>query len=195
MGTSCTDSMASPATWMESGGVAGRAWDLAGLLQVPPAGHWQVGLQLHCRSLAIFLGVILDFFGWDFWWTEALFPAQYCIAADLLIAVNHISKAIKDKPICQYVDGLYQPWSNWGWFAIAFHVEYVFVSGVTVSQASHHWGQSESLRYFLTAIVCPVGVGWLALAYLVSRVFPSAYQWEGPRVCSTIGALVPLNQW
>ena len=54
-------------------------------------------------------------------------------------------------------------------------------------------GQSEPIRYLLSALIFPVGVAWLALCFGVSKLFPKKHQWEGPKVCSTIGAFLQVG--
>ena len=55
-------------------------------------------------------------------------------------------------------------------------------------------GTSAPIRYLLSALIFPIGVSWLALAYLVSRLLiPQDYAWEGPKVCSTVGAFLQLG--
>ncbi|CAL1148030.1 unnamed protein product [Cladocopium goreaui] len=54
-------------------------------------------------------------------------------------------------------------------------------------------GQSEPIRYLLSALIFPVGIAWLALGYGLSRFFPEKYHWEGPKVCSTMGAFLQVG--
>eukprot|EP00435_Cladocopium_sp_Y103_P019777 s447_g4.t2 len=54
-------------------------------------------------------------------------------------------------------------------------------------------GQSEPVRYLLSALIFPVGVSWLALCFGVSKLFPKKRQWEGPKVCSTMGAFLQVG--
>lgn len=54
-------------------------------------------------------------------------------------------------------------------------------------------GQSEPIRYLLSALIFPVGVAWMALCYAVSKLFPKKYHWEGPKVCSTMGAFLQVG--
>ena len=54
-------------------------------------------------------------------------------------------------------------------------------------------GQSESVRYFLSVVIFPIGVAWLALGYAVSRLFGKKHRWEGPKVCSTMGAFLQVG--
>ncbi|CAL1127286.1 unnamed protein product [Cladocopium goreaui] len=54
-------------------------------------------------------------------------------------------------------------------------------------------GQSESTRYLLSALIFPSGVAWLALCFAVSKLFPKKHQWEGPKVCSTMGAFLQVG--
>eukprot|EP00435_Cladocopium_sp_Y103_P048352 s328_g14.t1 len=53
-------------------------------------------------------------------------------------------------------------------------------------------GQSEVARYILKATIFPAGVAWLSLAYAVSQLFPK-FRWQGPKVCSTIGAFLQVG--
>lgn len=54
-------------------------------------------------------------------------------------------------------------------------------------------GQSEPVRYLLSALIFPLGVAWLALRFGVSKLFPKKRQWEGPKVCSTMGAFLQVG--
>mmetsp|Transcript_86921 Transcript_86921/g.137868 ORF Transcript_86921/g.137868 Transcript_86921/m.137868 type:complete len:434 (-) Transcript_86921:101-1402(-) len=54
-------------------------------------------------------------------------------------------------------------------------------------------GQSEPIRYLLSALIFPSGVAWLALCFAVSKLFPKKHQWEGPKVCSTMGAFLQVG--
>ena len=54
-------------------------------------------------------------------------------------------------------------------------------------------GQSEPIRYLLSALIFPTGVAWLALCFAVSKLFPEKHQWEGPKVCSTMGAFLQVG--
>jgi len=54
-------------------------------------------------------------------------------------------------------------------------------------------GQSEPVRYLLSALIFPLGVAWLALCFGVSKLFPKKRQWEGPKVCSTMGAFLQVG--
>ena len=54
-------------------------------------------------------------------------------------------------------------------------------------------GQFEPIRYLLGAMIFPVGVAWLGLAYAVSRLLPKKQRWEGPKVCSTMGAFLQVG--
>ena len=38
-----------------------------------------------------------------------------------------------------------------------------------------------------------MGIAWLALGYGLSRFFPEKYHWEGPKVCSTMGAFLQVG--
>eukprot|EP00438_Fugacium_kawagutii_P015408 Skav211236 [mRNA] locus=scaffold180:160442:160924:- [translate_table: standard] len=54
-------------------------------------------------------------------------------------------------------------------------------------------GQSEPVRYLMSALIFPIGVAWLALGYGVSQLFPKKYRWEGPKVVSTMGAFCQVG--
>ena len=54
-------------------------------------------------------------------------------------------------------------------------------------------GQSEPVRYLLSALIFPLGVAWMALCYALSKLFPKKHHWEGPKVCSTMGAFLQLG--
>ena len=54
-------------------------------------------------------------------------------------------------------------------------------------------GQSEPVRYLLSALIFPLGVAWLALCFGVSKLFPKKHQWEGPKVCWTMGAFLQVG--
>lgn len=54
-------------------------------------------------------------------------------------------------------------------------------------------GNSEPIRYLLSAMIFPTGVFWLGLACLVSRLFPKKRRWEWPKVCSTMGAFLQVG--
>jgi len=54
-------------------------------------------------------------------------------------------------------------------------------------------GQSEPIRYLLSALIFPMGIAWLSLGYGLSRFFPEKYHWEGPKVCSTMGAFLQVG--
>ena len=54
-------------------------------------------------------------------------------------------------------------------------------------------GNSEPIRYLLSALIFPTGVLWLGLACAVSRLFPKKHHWEWPKVCSTMGAFLQVG--
>eukprot|EP00438_Fugacium_kawagutii_P015411 Skav211239 [mRNA] locus=scaffold180:194152:195698:- [translate_table: standard] len=53
--------------------------------------------------------------------------------------------------------------------------------------------QTESVRYLFSALIFPIGIAWLALCYGVSRLLPTKYRWEGPKVVSTMGAFCQVG--
>ena len=54
-------------------------------------------------------------------------------------------------------------------------------------------GQSEPIRYLLSALIFPLGIAWLALCYFVSLFLPEKHRWAGPKVCSTMGAFLQVG--
>jgi len=42
-------------------------------------------------------------------------------------------------------------------------------------------------------LIFPLGVAWMALCYALSKLFPKKHHWEGPKVCSTMGAFLQLG--
>jgi len=54
-------------------------------------------------------------------------------------------------------------------------------------------GQSEPIRYLLSALIFPVGVAWLAICLGVSRLFPKSYRWNGYKVVSCIGTFLQVG--
>eukprot|EP00438_Fugacium_kawagutii_P014432 Skav225772 [mRNA] locus=scaffold1577:17190:18040:+ [translate_table: standard] len=64
---------------------------------------------------------------------------------------------------------------------------------VTVEWHLNVRGQSETVRYLLSALIFPLGMAWLVLVYALSRFLPAEYHWEGPKTCSTIGAFLQLG--
>lgn len=54
-------------------------------------------------------------------------------------------------------------------------------------------GNSEPIRYLLSALIFPTGVLWLGLACAVSRLLPKKHRWEWPKVCSTMGAFLQVG--
>ena len=54
-------------------------------------------------------------------------------------------------------------------------------------------GDQESTRYFLRAMIFPVGLIWLALVFQVSQFFPQKLRWQWPKVLSTMGAVLQLG--
>ena len=60
-----------------------------------------------------------------------------------------------------------------------------------------HWtwntGQSEPIRYLLSALIFPAGVAWLTSCFVVSKLLPERYQWDGSKVASCIGAFLQVG--
>ena len=55
-------------------------------------------------------------------------------------------------------------------------------------------GQSEVVRYLLSAMIFPIGVMWLILVYGLTRLFrKKKYHWEIAKVSSTVGAFLQLG--
>ncbi len=54
-------------------------------------------------------------------------------------------------------------------------------------------GQSEPIRYLLSALIFPVGVAWLSTCFAVSKLFPQKYHWNGSKVTSCIGAFLQVG--
>eukprot|EP00434_Breviolum_minutum_P042683 symbB.v1.2.038008.t1/scaffold5375.1/size55718/2 len=54
-------------------------------------------------------------------------------------------------------------------------------------------GQSEPIRYLLSALIFPVGVAWLAICWGVSKLFSERYHWNGSKVVSCIGAFLQVG--
>ena len=45
-------------------------------------------------------------------------------------------------------------------------------------------GQNAVIRYLLSSMIFPVGVAWLGVGFLVSKLMPQKFQWAGPKVRS-----------
>eukprot|EP00434_Breviolum_minutum_P026069 symbB.v1.2.023046.t1/scaffold2073.1/size90365/7 len=54
-------------------------------------------------------------------------------------------------------------------------------------------GQSEPIRYLLSALIFPVGLTWLSLCFGISKLFAEKYHWSGPKVLSTMGAFLQVS--
>ena len=54
-------------------------------------------------------------------------------------------------------------------------------------------GDSESTRYWLSAMIFPVGVVWLSLLFVASKLLSEKHRWEGPKVLSAMGAFLQLG--
>ena len=54
-------------------------------------------------------------------------------------------------------------------------------------------GQSEPIRYLLSALIFPVGVAWLSTCFAVSKLLPKKYHWNGSKVTSCIGAFLQVG--
>ena len=54
-------------------------------------------------------------------------------------------------------------------------------------------GQSEPIRYLLSALIFPVGVAWLTICWGVSKLFSERYHWNGSKVVSCIGAFLQVG--
>jgi len=54
-------------------------------------------------------------------------------------------------------------------------------------------GQSEPIRYLLSALIFPAGVAWLTSCFVVSKLLPERYQWDGSKVASCIGAFLQVG--
>jgi len=54
-------------------------------------------------------------------------------------------------------------------------------------------GQSEPIRYLLSALIFPVGLGWLFMCWGVSKLFPPRYRWSGSKVVSCMGAFLQVG--
>ena len=56
-----------------------------------------------------------------------------------------------------------------------------------------HTGQSEPIRYLLSALIFPVGLAWLSICWGVSKLFPARRHWSGPKVASCMGAFLQVG--
>ena len=54
-------------------------------------------------------------------------------------------------------------------------------------------GQSEPIRYLMSALIFPVGVAWLSTCFAVSKLLPERYHWNGSKVTSCIGAFLQVG--
>ncbi len=61
------------------------------------------------------------------------------------------------------------------------------------SSSDWNTGQSEPIRYLLSALIFPVGVAWLATCWGVSKLFPQRFHWDGSKVTSCIGAFLQVG--
>ncbi|CAK9030105.1 TRP domain-containing protein [Durusdinium trenchii] len=54
-------------------------------------------------------------------------------------------------------------------------------------------GQNAVIRYLLSSMIFPVGVAWLGVGFLVSKLMPQKFQWAGPKVASCMGAFLQVG--
>ena len=78
------------------------------------------------------------------------------------------------------------------WF---FHDTLIFFwpKPTTASPTLGFTGQSEPIRYLLSALIFPVGLGWLFMCWGVSKLFPPRYRWSGSKVVSCMGAFLQVG--
>ncbi|CAK9015367.1 Uncharacterized protein SCF082_LOCUS12725 [Durusdinium trenchii] len=54
-------------------------------------------------------------------------------------------------------------------------------------------GSVAPIRYLLSALIFPVGVAWLGLCYLLSKLLPANRRWNGSKTVSTCGAFLQVG--